>query len=125
MTDAELPGAQVPVNGMPTELAEAISRVLDADRQQAATATWDQLRDDLRGAYRDYLDAPEWERWRQWRLQHAAHLLASGAHGPGDRGPLARWSRNLFATAGAIVGGGTPRWLADRLDKEDDSTRPV
>ena len=43
----------------------------------------------------------------------------------GKRGPLARRCRNLLATAAAIIGGGTPWWLADRLDKEDDSTRPV
>ena len=111
--------------GMTYELSDAIHEVLDGDAQRAALSFWTQLPEDLRAAYRDYLDAPEWERWRRWRHQHVAHLLASGADGPGAQGPLARSVLNVLGTAGALIGGGTPRWLRARLEKEEESCRPV
>ena len=113
------------VPGMPDDLAEAVYRVLDADGQTSALATWSALTEDLRKAYRSYVDAPGWTRWHRWRCDQAAYTLSAGGRGPGAPNPLARWSRNLLATVGAVVGGGMPRWLQDKIADEDERNRLV
>ena len=81
--------------------------------------------EDLRKAYRSYVDAPGWTRWHRWRCDQAAYTLSAGGRGPGAPNLLARWSRNLIATVGAVIGGATPRRLQDKIADEEERNRLV
>jgi hypothetical protein len=109
---------------MPSHLTEAVYRALDDGGQARALEFWSTLEEKRRDSYREFVDGPYWGRGGERRVcDWAAKRLSAGKGAPGEHGRLVTV---ILVVTGPFTGVYTgPSWLRKRLEKEDESGRPV